>query len=161
MPASLRTKTKRLRRNGGLEGYAKRITEAAKRKRAAVKVGLPRGSGAYPDGTSVITVGIVNEFGAPGAGIPMRSFLRSAIAENDAEIRKGLRRVARAAQDGAIQERQALALLGQMAASLVQAKIVDGPFEPNAPSTISRKGSSSPLIDTGLLRASITYEVVE
>jgi hypothetical protein len=135
--------------------------DAAKRKNAHVKVGLPRGSGQYPDGTSVITVGVIHEFGAPGAGIPMRSFLRAGIAEADPEIRKLIRKVAKAAMDGKIAERQALELLGLRAASIVQQKIVKGPFEPNDPKTIERKGSSSPLIDTGLLRQSITYQVVE
>lgn len=161
MPAKTRVQTKRFRRDGGLEGHAKRILAAAKRKGAHVKVGLPRGTGAYPDGTPVIMIGVVHEFGAPAAGIPMRSFLRSAISEGDAEIKRLIRKVARAAMKGKIEERQALELLGLKAASMVQAKIVSGPFEANAPATVKRKGSSSPLIDTGLLRQSITYQVVD
>lgn len=161
MSASTTVRRKAFRRNGGLEGHAKRILDAAKRKNAHVKVGLPRGSGAYPDGTSVIMVGIIHEFGSADGTIPMRSFLRAGIAESDGEIRKLIRKVARAAMDGKIEERQALELLGTRAQSIVQQKIVAGPFEANAPSTVARKGSSSPLIDTGLLRQSITYQVVE
>ena len=38
--------------------------------------------------------------------------------------------------------------------------ITDGThLAPNAPATIARKGSSTPLIDTGALLNSITYEV--
>jgi phage gpG-like protein len=36
-----------------------------------------------------------------------------------------------------------------------------GTWRENAPSTIQRKGSSAPLIDTGQLRRSITSKVVE
>lgn len=159
MPPSTTVRERKFRRNGGLEQHAKRILDASKRTRTRVKVGLPRGAGEYPDGTSVILVGIIHEFGAPGAGIPMRSFLRAGIAEADAEIRSLIRKVAKAALDGRIQEIQALELLGTRAVSIVQRKIVSGPFEPNDPRTIARKGSSSPLQDTGLLKQSITYEV--
>ena len=40
---------------------------------------------------------------------------------------------------------------------LIQRKIVDGTFEPNAPSTIRKKGSSRPLIDTGRMRQSVNF----
>ena len=41
----------------------------------------------------------------------------------------------------------------------VQKEIVDGSFEPNAESTIKKKGSDKPLIDTGTMRQSVTYVV--
>lgn len=53
-------------------------------------------------------------------------------------------------------------LLGISAENVVQnAFKVSGPgWDPNAPSTIARKGSAKPLIDTGQLRKSITSRVV-
>lgn len=36
-----------------------------------------------------------------------------------------------------------------------------GEWQPNAPQTIAQKGSASPLIDTGRLRKSVTFEVEE
>ena len=53
----------------------------AMRKADSVMVGLPKGSNDYPDGTSVIMVGAVHEFGSPSKGIPQRSFLRSTVQE--------------------------------------------------------------------------------
>jgi hypothetical protein len=47
-----------------------------------------------------------------------------------------------------------------MGASRVKVKILDGDFEPNAPSTIAKKGSSHPLIDTGQEKNSVTWEVI-
>ena len=39
-------------------------------------------------------------------------------------------------------------------------KFTDGTLTPNAPSTIKKKGSSRPLIDTGQLRQSISNKVI-
>ena len=39
--------------------------------------------------------------------------------------------------------------------------IVNGGFEPNKESTVKRKGSSKPLIDTGTMRNAVSYEVVK
>jgi hypothetical protein len=47
------------------------------------------------------------------------------------------------------------------AAADVQAYMVNGKFAPLKAKTIKRKGSSKPLIDTGQLRQSITYRVVD
>ena len=38
---------------------------------------------------------------------------------------------------------------------LVQETIKEGEFSPNAPSTIKKKGSDKPLIDTGHMRQSV------
>ena len=38
---------------------------------------------------------------------------------------------------------------------LIQETIVEGDFEPNAPSTIRKKKSDKPLIDTGRMRQSV------
>ena len=46
-----------------------------------------------------------------------------------------------------------------IARNAVVRKINKGPFTPNAPATVKRKGSSQPLIDTGNLRKSITFVI--
>ena len=50
-------------------------------------------------------------------------------------------------------------LLGAEAVKDVQDYMINGTFTPLKPATIKRKGSSKPLIDTGQLRQSITYQV--
>ena len=42
---------------------------------------------------------------------------------------------------------------------IVQKTIKEGSFVPNAPSTIRKKGSDKPLIDTGRLRQSVNYHI--
>lgn len=47
--------------------------------------------------------------------------------------------------------------VGLIAVAKVQQKIVDVRTPPNAPSTIRKKGSSNPLIDTGAMRQSVSH----
>lgn len=49
--------------------------------------------------------------------------------------------------------------LGLMAKGLVQDEIVNGDFAPNAESTIQKKGSEQPLIDTGTMRQSVNFVI--
>ena len=41
----------------------------------------------------------------------------------------------------------------------MQHQMVEGEFVPNAPSTIRKKGSDKPLIDTGQLRQGVSYKI--
>ena len=52
---------------------------------------------------------------------------------------------------------QVTELVGMQMKSDISSTLTNGPWTPNSPVTIARKGSSRPLIDTGELRASITY----
>ena len=54
---------------------------------------------------------------------------------------------------------QALADLGVTVKGIVQEEIVEGDFAPNATSTIKKKGSERPLIDTGHMRQSVNYVI--
>ena len=54
---------------------------------------------------------------------------------------------------------QILKELGVFQKDLMQNEIITGDFAPNAPSTIRRKGSSKPLIDTGRMRQSVDYVI--
>ena len=49
--------------------------------------------------------------------------------------------------------------VGIIATGKVQQYMTDLKTPPNAPSTIAKKGSSNPLIDSGAMRASVTYSV--
>jgi len=57
--------------------------------------------------------------------------------------------------------KQALKELGIYQKDLVQQTITEGDFEPNAPSTIRKKRSDKPLIDTGRMRQSVNYVIKE
>lgn len=54
---------------------------------------------------------------------------------------------------------QSLKQIGVFGVGLVQEKIESGSYEPNAPSTIRKKKSDKPLIDTGRMRQSVKYVI--
>lgn len=118
-----------------------------------VMVGLPKASNAYPDGTSVIAVGIIHEFGSPSNNIPQRSFLRSTINIKSKEYKVLLGKLAKKIVSGDRSMKESLGLLGLQAQGDVQKMITDI----TDPPLKVREGN--PLVDTGHLRQSITFEV--
>ncbi len=130
--------------------------EAARR----VLVGIQGAEAAAPHhGTELTTaeVGAIHEFGL--GNCPERSFLRSTFDVNRDAYLDLLRRMGQQIVKGAMTPAQALELLGQKFVGDIQGRIAEGIDPPLAPSTIAAKGSSTPLIDTGQLRSSITYKV--
>jgi hypothetical protein len=91
--------------------------------------------------------------------IPERSFLRATIDQYQAAIARRDVLLAQGFLLGKFQLRQAMELLGTYVVGLIKQRIADGILPRNADSTIARKRSSKPLIDTGQLRNSITYKV--
>lgn len=61
--------------------------------------------------------------------------------------------------EGGLTPDQTLNQIGAVAAGATQQYITDLQTPPNAPFTIEKKGSSNPLIDTGSMRASVTWKV--
>lgn len=112
------------------------------------------------DGKKIDLVGIasVQEFG--NEMVPERSFLRSTVDEKKEAFRKFMGRNKAAMVVNPIERKRALIKLGLFAEKEVVKKINRGPFVPNAPATIARKGSSKPLIDKGRMRQSATSKVV-
>lgn len=133
-------------------------------RRLQVGVLASRGGNALHDkesGLTMIELAAIHEFGSPAANIPERSFIRRTFEKKDRETVRLLRRLAHAVVTGKMDARKALNLLGAWGASQVKATIAEGPGipPPLAPATIERKGSSRPLVDTGRLLDSITWEV--
>ena len=120
-----------------------------------VKVGLPKGSNNYPDGTSVIMVGTVHEFGSPSRNVPERSFLRSTLIEKKRDYKIIFKELGKQILLGKLTAIKALNLLGLKVATDVKDKITDI----SEPELKSREGN--PLIDTGHLRQSIVHKVDE
>lgn len=122
---------------------------------------LKEGEERSPDGPLTLAeIGAIHEFGAPNAGIPERSFIRAGVQDRMVTIRSMFKTYAKKINKGEMTQQQALGLVGLQAQAGIQAKFTDGTLAPNAPSTIAAKGSSRPLIDTGQLRAAISYEIV-
>jgi hypothetical protein len=135
---------------------------------AHVKVGVlkAKGGGQAIPGASITIVDLaaIHEFGSPEAGVPERSYIRSTF-RNAVWLPSLQAQLARKVVTGGMSPRQALGILGAKSVAEVRKTITDrkteGP-EPqeNAQSTIDRKGSDVPLVDTGRLLQSIAYEVV-
>lgn len=138
----------------------RKLAERLQRGDTQVLVGVPTGAGSYEDGLTIATVAAVNEFGSADGKIPARPFLHPAIQEGAPMFR----RIAELRLPDVIAGKEnllkALHQMGTLGVSLVQEKITDIRTPPNAPSTIAKKGSSKPLIDTGALRQSIDYLII-
>lgn len=117
------------------------------------KVGWPA-SATYPDGQEVAAVALWNEFGVPENNLPERPFFRQANKKFSGQAAKLIRKFA---ENGKITKR-GNEKLAQRHVSMVKMQIRDLKEPPNTPETIAAKGSSNPLIDTGLMRRTVDYE---
>ena len=108
---------------------------------------------AYDDGTPVVEVAFKNEFGQ--GNIPERPFFRRANKVMERSL-AGL--VKKAAKDGMITD-GTVKKIASAHQGAVQESIIDLKDPPNSAQTIAMKGSSNPLVDTGLLGSSVTFEV--
>lgn len=147
-------------------GLAARITALAEFSQWEVAVGILDDGKAndpkkqYPELT-VLFIASIHEFGAPSAEppIPERSFVRGYVDEHKADIFGWQKVLAQRAARGEITAKQALDQLGARIAGGIQERIAAGIAPPNAPATIEAKGSATPLVDSGQLRASLTWSV--
>ena len=121
-----------------------------------VCVGFQAGEKSYEDGADVIDVAVYNEFGT--STIPARPFMKQSFENHQGELKKICESVVAEVSNGG-KTQQALQKLGTYLRGLVQEEIVNGDFVPNSPVTIALKGSSQPLIDTGLMRQSVNFIV--
>ena len=125
-------------------------------------VGYPAsetGSIRYPDGTSVVLVATVNNFGSVSNNIPARDFMTQGAEPAIDATQPIAAALIPLLNQGKVTPAEILRQMGPFAEAAFKKKLTDGPWEPNAPATIAAKGSSRPLIDTGLLRNSLTHVV--
>lgn len=108
----------------------------------------------------------IHEFGL--GNVPARSFVRAYFDANRERLRDMLGTLMRKAIERAIKSGAPIddsirtsifTKLGVKMQTEMQARIARGIEPPLDPRTVARKGSSTPLIDTGQLRSSITFAV--
>lgn len=138
-------------------GYQTIITHLS-RLEGTVKVGIMADAGNEKDGASLVEVATYNEFGTQH--IPARPFVRQTTDNNRGVWGSMAARLEGRVAHG-MDPHQALEILGNKAEGDMKATIGRGHFVPNAPNTIKQKGSSRPLIDTGRMRASVSFKVEE
>ena len=119
-------------------------------------VGIHESAGVDEEsGQTVAFIGAANHFGTDK--IPARPWL-------DVGVESGTEEYLEVIQDGIAEGEPAekvLDQLGVLAVGYTQQYITDLDSPPNAPSTIKRKGSANPLIDTGNMRQSVTYTIAD
>jgi len=138
-----------------LERMAKDLQELSE---TAVYVGVPKDAPDYPDGTSVVKVAIINEFGAPSKNIPPRPFVSASVREHGG-YRAELSQIAKQVTQRKVTPYRAMQRLGMIAQANMRKYITALMRPPNAAATIAKKGFNNPLIETGHLRRIINYLV--
>ena len=130
--------------------------ELEKLRSKRVFVGFQAGKVTDDRGVDMAQIAMVNERGTSTA--PSRPFLRMSVDENEDKINTTCGRELESLKSGGTAE-TILRRVGALGVRLVQEKIGSGSFEPNAESTIRKKGSDKPLIDTGRMRQSVKYVI--
>lgn len=136
-------------------------------KGSFVKVGVLEDAGSHADGKGrgegsaidMARLASIHEFGWPPSNIPERPFLQQSFDTNVVEIDRFKASEVGSIYEGKSDTKKALDRLGVFFVGKVKETFTKGEFAPNSPETIRRKGSSTPLIDTGRLRNSINHEV--
>lgn len=127
-------------------------------------------SSAYPDGTPVAYVATIQEYGSPEQGIPPRSFMRTTVAEKQAEWKVAAGIGARAMLAGTATGEQVLEGIGLLAAGDIRRTISKLTTPELAPSTIAARRTqradkvtvgllTKPLVDTGTMLNAVTSAV--
>ena len=102
------------------------------------------------------TKAAINEYGT--SKIPQRPFMRTAVSRHGKSWGEKSAKAVQSVMKG-MPIIQVTELVGMQMKSDISSTLTNGPWTPNSVVTIAKKGSSRPLIDTGELRASITYRV--
>ena len=139
------------------------LNNLEKAKRIKVKVGLPSekiGGKVYGDGTSILQVGIWHEYGTKH--IPMRSFIRAPFVTKREEVNTYIATQFNAVFENGVDAEIALGRVGVKGMNICKGAFRErgyGDWKALKPATIKAKGSDAPLVDTGVLRNSITWSL--
>lgn len=133
-----------------------------------IAIGFPRGkatSTLYPDGTPVVDVAVWNNYGTynedGSVAIPARPFLDTGAMSAVQETKNMRKALIREVRNGRIDQEVAANMIGAKASAIVKRTIRDWKKPPNAPSTIAKKKVDNPLVDTGLLMKTVTWDIRE
>lgn len=136
----------------------------------SVKVGILGDNAARQEGElNNAEIGFTNEFGKMTGypKIPARSFLRMPLKTRLADKIKEKKSLSGKELENAMangKTEEFARKVGLVAEEVIQEAFATngfGEWAPNAPMTVELKGSSSPLIDTGQLRRSISSKVIK
>jgi len=145
----------------GKQQVEEALKDLAKKLEGDMRVlaGVPKGAGTYEDGLTLATIAAVNNFGSADGKIPARPVLEPAITKGAPQYQRLAEVMLPKVLSGEMTMRILLEQMGQLAEGHIKQEITDLKTPPNAPSTIKKKGSDNPLIDTGAFRQSIRYVI--
>jgi hypothetical protein len=127
-------------------------------KKPAIKFGFLENS-KYPySGIPVSNVAFLNEYGTKN--IPSRPFLRTTLIDNKKKYEKMLKKNVKNSISRNFNLIKGLEKIGKVTVSDIKKTITDFKTPPNKESTINKKKTSNPLINTGLLRSSVSYKII-
>ena len=143
--------------NGGLKGFLERFREIGKPK---VYIGVPASkNGMHEGGINMATLLALHVLGAPSRGIPQRDPLRPPLIANAQRYSDLLALGLKNALANGTDPKLVYEKIGIVATNDVKDYFITGNFKALSEKTIKAKGSSKPLIDSGEMRNSISYEV--
>jgi phage gpG-like protein len=120
---------------------------------------FPSISGGRGSDLPIVKLAAIHEFGSSDGRVPARSWLGGWYDENIQNLSKIIMKVAEEMADGKTSDQNALEKIGLWSVASIQSRIKKRIPPPLKKSTIARKGSSVPLIDTGRLWQSIRHLV--
>lgn len=133
--------------------FQKMLKELAKLE---VRVGVFAQQEESENRVDLVDVAMFNELGTEH--IPSRPFLRNSVDANEGQINSFLQSMKkRLLRSGSAED--VLKKIGVFQKGLIQEEIRKGDFVKNADATIQKKGSDTPLIDTGRMIQSIQYKI--
>ena len=145
----IKTNTPKVNKNDLLDAVLQKI----RLQFGTVDVGFFVGTAKYKGGKDVTTVARDNDQGTKR--IPERPFMIPAgIKAANKTINITVQSIA-----SGLDEQQALSKAAIMFKNAIQREITNLKEPPNAESTILKKGSSNPLIDTGLMRSKVEWKL--
>lgn len=138
----------------------KALRAAVRGASGTIQIGVNENLHLNADGTYDLTnaeLGAIHEYGTEH--VPQRSFLRAWVDERQDEIKAKVAYSLRSTLEYGAPWAEVMGDFGKWAVEQVRQRIKNGLEPANAESTLKRKGSDKPLIDSGQLLAAIEYEL--
>lgn len=142
----------------GLKKIIKEYNKARNKEDSFVTIGLHKDA-TYPDGTSVGEVAFYNEYGTKS--IPARPFLQLTLLTYMKEFEELHKKLLNKLLNGKANIETILKSLGFRIQAKIQNTIKQASSwaDPNSASTLTRKSTGRPLIDSGTMLNSVGYQI--
>lgn len=137
-----------MKKKGSLASALKKYSEM----NASVRVGVLENA-TYPDGTPVAMVAFWNEYGTKTS--PVRAFFRTTVSDQKKNWVLSVQNLMKMHDD----PKKVMGLIGEHMRGQIVQSINTWTDPPNAPYTVRMKGFQKPLVWSGQLMRSISFEV--